>query len=261
MKVLLSSVIVLGFLLLMLGCSGFVKGDGELIKNKVIVKDFNHLNIAAVSAEIEYVQSESIPGLSVTTDRNVQEMIEIKQEGQILSIKLKKEYEDKLIWPTRFTIAASSKTLNELNLAGKGVFNLNSPLRTEQLKISVAGSGTINLEDSLHTDMLRTSIAGKSTINADKLDVTDLKAQLAGSGLYNLAGTAEKVSFQVAGKGKVKALKLKADEVSCQIAGYSNMEVYATEKLRLQLAGIGIIRYKGTPSISQQGFGFVRQVD
>ena len=256
-----SIILFLGILSFMPGCSRVIKGDGQLVRNKLIIKEYDKLTVACTSGEIHYVQSDSTHGLSITTDRNVQAMLEIKQMGKEISIKLKKAHDGTLVMPTLFTITASSKTLEEMTLVGDAEFNLDSPLRTKKLQINVAGSGDINMKDSLIVHKLTTSIAGSSTIHANKLDVDKLYAEIAGSGTYDLAGKAGYVSFEVAGKGKVDALDLEASEVNCEVAGYGNMALHATSSLNLEIAGIGRIKYKGSPKITQEGFAFVRKVN
>lgn len=261
MKPLLSFLLFLSFLISMSGCNHIIRGDGRVAKNEIRVDDFDELTIACTTCEIHFNQSEASPGLSVTTDENIIKMLDITQKGQGIEIKLKKEYKDKVLKPTRFIITANSKTLKEIDLAGKAAFNLDSPFKAEKLEINIAGSGIINLNDSIVVERLATSIAGSSTINASKLDISKLEAEIAGSGTYNLEGEAQKVSFEIAGKGKVSALKLKAYDIDCEVAGYGNMAFYATNTINLEIAGFSRIKYKGNPEITQEGFAFVRKVD
>lgn len=261
MKTKLSLLILTAILLLMPSCIKMVKGDGQVTEMDVQVTDFDELSVACPFGEIRYVQSDAAPALSVTTDKNVYDKLEIKQEGQEITIKLKEPYKDKIFFPSKFIVTANSKTLKEFQLAGKATFNLDSPLTSERLKISVAGAGTINLNDSVNIETLKISLAGSSTVNAPKLCISELSADIAGSGTYNLGGTAQKSSFSIAGKGKVKALDLKTAEVSCNVAGYASLAFYATDKIKAQIAGYSRLKYKGNPQITQEGFASVSKVD
>lgn len=257
MKTKLSLFILLVTALFMSGCNGMLRGDGQIVTNDVQVTDFDELNIACPLGEIRYVQSEEAPALSISTDGNIYDMLEIKQEGKKIYIKLKEKYNKKLVMPTKFVVVANSNALREFDLAGKAAFHLDSPFKGEKLDINVAGAGTIYLNDSLNVEELTTSLAGSSTVNAKKLAVARLKASIAGSGTYNLEGSARKVSFDIAGKGKVRALDLEAEEVSCNVAGYASLFIFATEKINAQIAGYSRIKYKGNPQIIQEGFASV----
>lgn len=188
-------------------------------------------------------------------------MLNIYVSDKTLVIKLKDAYKDKFIWPSEFTIHASSSKMKEIDLAGKAEINLNGLFTAEKLDISVAGSGKINLNDSVLVDRLSTSIAGSSSIKGKALNIGTLQSKVAGSGTYELGGTAEKVSIEIAGKGTVKAYDLKARNVSCEVAGLGTFQVYASQSLSLEAAGFAKLSYKGNPILSTEGIVMTKKTD
>lgn len=151
--------------------------------------------------------------------------------------------------------------MKEIDLAGKAEVNLDGLFTAEKLDISVAGSGKINLNDSVLVDRLSTSIAGSSSIKGKALNVGTLHSEVAGSGRYELGGTAQKVSIEIAGKGTIKAYDLKARNVSCEVAGFGIFQVYASQSLNLEAAGLAKLSYKGNPSLSTEGIVMTRKAD
>lgn len=248
-------------LILTSGCSRIIKGDGEVETRDVALEEYSQLSVACPSGKIHYSQSDTDAALSVTTDKNVHDMLDIYVRNQTLVIKLKEEYKEKFIWSSEFTVRASSREMNKIELAGNAEIDLDGPFRAEKLDIRIAGSGTVNLNDSIHVEKLATSLAGSSSIQGKSLNVCTLESNAAGSGTYRLGGTADNVSFRTAGKGKIRAYDLKARNVSCEVAGYGSFKVYASENLSIEAAGFARLSYKGDPSLTQKGLVLTRKVD
>ena len=245
------SLLALSYILIVMsGCSRIIKGDGKVEERSVPVEEYEELSIACPTGKIYYNQSEETSTLLVTTDLNIYDMLNIYVSGKTLVIKLKDTYKDKFIWPSE-----------EIDLAGKAEVNLDGLFTAEKLDISVAGSGKINLNDSVLVDRLSTSIAGSSSIKGKALNVGTLHSEVAGSGRYELGGTAQKVSIEIAGKGTIKAYDLKARNVSCEVAGFGIFQVYASQSLNLEAAGLAKLSYKGNPSLSTEGIVMTRKAD
>lgn len=261
MRTTLPVLILIGLLMLMPSCSKFIQGDGQVSTHEMPVQEFSKLSIACASASIDYIQSDAAPALSVTTDQNIYEMLILKQEGDVLTIKTKEEFNNKLLFPSEFTITINSRALQRISLAGKAKFNLNGPFTAERLKINVAGAGTINLNDSVKVEDLAISLAGSSTVNGKALCLSKMNGDVAGSGRFNLKGTADQLSFSIAGKGRIEALELQATDISCSVAGYANMKVYATKSVHAKIAGFGRIKYKGNCTFNSDGLVIAKRVD
>ena len=230
-------------LIVMSGCSRIIKGDGKVEERSVPVEEYEELSIACPTGKIYYNQSEETSTLLVTTDLNIYDMLNIYVSGKTLVIKLKDTYKDKFIWPSEFTIHASSPKMKEIDLAGKAEVNLNG------------------LFTAVLVDRLSTSIAGSSSIKGKALNVGTLHSEVAGSGRYELGGTAQKVSIEIAGKGTIKAYDLKARNVYCEVAGFGIFQVYASQSLNLEAAGLAKLSYKGNPSLSTEGIVMTRKAD
>lgn len=254
-------------LLLTSGCIFMpsIKGNGDVITQAIDVADYDAIEVQGSSIIFNYSQQESAPALTVTVDQNIYDLFEFKTDGKKLVIRLKdRDKKPVRLRPTEFTITTNSSSLKKADLAGIDVFILNGKFASnEKVKFSAAGNTTIELRDTVTVDQMEVSIAGKSTLNADALYARAFKGEIAGKGTFNLKGTGEKAEFEIAGMGKVHAFDYVISEMSCEIAGKGSVEAHAEKHINIDIAGIGNLYYKGSPSIRENkaGLGKVKQVD
>lgn len=268
MKTKLSLSLLLAVLLLCPACNVMqtVKGDGNVITQVIDIADYNEIEISSNSTTFNYVQEQdAAPKLTVTVDQNIYDLYEFKTKGSKLVIRPKKSGNLSLrIHPTDFVITTNSTLLKKAEISGGIEFNVNSPLvSNDDLKLELAGSCTANLNESVAVNKLSVDMAGSSTINAQALSIKRFEGETAGSGTFNLGGTAEKASFEIAGNGDVYAFDLLLSEMSCEIAGNGMVETSTKDNLRVSIAGRGTVKYKGDPSIQKDiaGIGNVKKVD
>lgn len=251
-------------LALLPGCSMFniVKGDGNLVTNEISIGEYDGISITG-SSDINYTQSDAVPGLTVTVDKNIFDMYEFKVADRKLLVQPKQEFETSAISPTKFIVTTNSKELKQAELAGHVVFKTDAPLTTGQLVIEMAGAGDINLNDSVKADKLQIKLAGSATLNAPAVRVGSFAGKVAGSGTFNLSGSAEKASFEIAGNGDVNAFGLQISDLRCEIAGNGTVEASVSTSIVAEVAGRGNIKYKGSPTISKEigGIGSIEKVD
>lgn len=242
---------------LITGCSPFpiIEGDGDVITETVEIGDYAELDALCHSAKIIYTQSSDAPGLRITTDRNIYEKYEfVVKDGHRLVIQPKKEFRRARFSPTEFTVITRSHNLESVELAGDFDFAADSPLAGDKLSVELAGSGTATFPDSVQVEQVKLELAGSGTINLPALQCQTLHGDIAGSGTLNLGGTADKASYDIAGSGTIKAFNLQTHTTNCDLAGNGTLEIFADKHLDLDMAGHGNVRYKGNPSIHQEGF-------
>lgn len=267
MKTIVHSFILLTCFFICNGCipGQIIKGDGNIVTHEISITDYSRISSAG-SVTINYIQSDEEPYLQVTTDQNIYEMFEFNvNDKDILQIRPKKEYRRNTTFrPTEFTINTNSHEFKGAETAGSVKFNANSPLKSDNVKLSLAGSGTINLHENAEIEELKTEIAGSATLNAHKLSCKNFRGEIAGSGTLNLGGKTEKANFSIAGSGDVKAFDLRIDEMKCDIAGSGDIEAYVNNSINVSIAGSGRIKYKGDPQDikrSVAGSGSIKKVE
>ena len=67
--------------------------------------------------------------------------------------------------------------------------------------------------------------------------------------------------MKISGAGHVDADDLKAQNVDFKVEGFGTGTVYAVNKLNASIEGVGKVRYKGNPKVTQyiDGLGSVKR--
>jgi len=114
--------------------------------------------------------------------------------------------------------------------------------------------------DDLNLEKINFTINGGASVRLNNLVVNTLNMSLAGGGDIHVSGVAENLTIDVSGGTNFEAGDLKCANVSVKIAGAGNVEVWATDKLNLDLAGAYSVSYWGSPEITQSiaGIGQVK---
>jgi hypothetical protein len=97
-----------------------------------------------------------------------------------------------------------------------------------------------------------TTMVALDSSGSDNVDITGLNAgkftvNMSGSGDVELAGRATHLEAVLSGAGTLDAKDLKTEETSLNISGSGNANVYASEKLGVEIVGVGEVNYYGNP--------------
>lgn len=252
------------FCLLLAGCmpTKMVQGNGDVVSKEINVADYSRIEVYGGGVlEFNYKRMDAVPYLSVSTDKNIFDIMEIKVSGDKLVIRPKDRNMN--IKPTRLDITANSRDLSKVNVCGGGNFYVNSTLVSPELSLEIAGSGFIHLKDVATVDEVDTDIAGSGTIQIDHLVAKKIDSDIAGSGTIIMNGVCKSGFFDIAGSGKVKALECQFEDVSNEIAGSGNIEISVSKVLKNNIAGSGDVRYRGNANVQNKiaGRGNVNQLD
>ncbi|MCL2290260.1 MAG: DUF2807 domain-containing protein [Bacteroidetes bacterium] len=206
-----------------------IKGNGKLTTQSIPISNFSKIEVETF-VEIDYSQGRNTGNLEFTVDNNLLEYYDIYTENDVLRIQLKNEYKNKHnLKPSKSLLKVSSDQLEKISIAGGSKVNFCTNFTSKKLNIELAGSAKI--------------LANKYSVN-----ITNLKADIAGSASVQLNGTIQKADVSIAGSGSVKALDCKIAQLQADIAGSGNVEAHVTDTLIASIAGSGKVRYKGNPS-------------
>jgi len=202
-----------------------ISGNGSITTQSYTVTDYDSVNSAGIF-EVNLISGKE-GEITVVSESNLLEYIEIFVEKNQLKIQAKKGYQLKTSKNNKITVTVPVEKISGVSLAGSGSITAQSRLVTETLKVSLAGSGQMNLQT----------------------EATTVEASIAGSGELEISGTADYFDLSLAGSGmaKAKALQTKSSELS--IAGSGDIEINCSENLRAKIAGSGSIEYYGNPEI------------
>jgi Putative auto-transporter adhesin, head GIN domain len=227
--------ILAGFIILfsMSSCLNKVEGIGPVVNHNREIKGFNALELQ-IPCNVTLVISDEVKCV-VSAQSNINEVIDIKNDGERLIIESKKN-----IQPTKpVEITLSTAALKELRIDGSGDIKVINPIKGDDIQANVNGSGDIEMP----------------------VDVNQVRTKINGSGDITVTGRAEYHKIQINGSGSVLAFGLNADKCRIKINGSGEVEQTCGSNLEINIVGSGTVKYKGSPAIKSDvtGSGEVRK--
>ncbi|WP_158563207.1 head GIN domain-containing protein [Chitinophaga silvatica] len=213
-----------------------VKGSGNVVKEQRQISSFHQLKVLG-SMDVELTQGTSTSA-AVEADDNILPLIELKEEGDQLVVRIKKGYN--VSNSKRMVVYLTTNEIEAASMAGSGDLKIINKFNSDrEVKFGLSGSGNIT-----------------GAINAPAV-----RASIAGSGDITLNGETKDLSVSIAGSGNYHGYELMAENATVKIAGSGDVDLFASVKLDAKIAGSGNVNYKGTPQISTHiaGSGTVSQ--
>ena len=179
-------------------------------------------------------ESMEIEGYQKTIDQ-----LTISQENESLQIKFgskEMEFEEGFTPEIHLTLA----NLEELSFDGAG--NIESEGKLELNSLLIKGNGAANLELNF--------------------EANELEARLNMMGNTNFKGSAENAKILFEGMGNLDAEDLLTTNLDLRSSGMGRVSVYCTGELSLQAEGMGVVSYKGNPTVIKEevnGLGIVNR--
>lgn len=167
------------------------------------------------------------------------DQLTITQENESLQIKFgskEMEFEEGFTPEIHLTLA----NLEELAFDGAG--NIESEGRLELNSLLIKGNGAANLELNF--------------------EANELEARLNMMGNTNFRGSAKNAKILFEGMGNLDAEDLLTTNLDLRSSGMGRVSVYCTGELSLQAEGMGVVSYKGNPTVIKEevnGLGIVNR--
>lgn len=216
-----------------------ILGNKDLVRKEFSIADYDKIELSSFY-NIVYEQKESSsPSLEIEIDKNLLEYLEVVVDDGELNIKTANE---SAIKPSKFTVYTSSKNLKEISLRGAGNIKAENKVSVPELNIKLYGTGSIDFND---------------------LEVDTIKCSVNGAGNIKLAGKGNSATLKVPGAGNINAKEFVLEDAEASVSGVGNIDVYATNRLKARVSGVGSIKYKGSPediSTSKSGIGSIKQI-
>lgn len=220
------------FLLFFFTLSGLAQDDSGWSSKDYQLKDFSKVYLKG-GFKVYLIQHSKV-GLTIKTrDEDVLDKIDVDNWGDELRIEVTRDY----LPYERIRLYITFDKLRELKMEGG---------------LNVYSEGYLDLDDLLM------HVQGGAKVDL-KLKVNDLEVIGEGGVVIDLNGVAKSLLVELSGAGHVDAEELKAKNVDFAIEGVGTGSVYATETLKATIEGVGKIRYKGDPRVTQniEGLGTV----
>ena len=97
-----------------------------------------------------------------------------------------------------------------------------------------------------------TRLMGSGMISVEGVHAEKFTAEVPGSGMLIISGTADQLEARLAGSGDMQLGHLAARSVTASVLGSGRLEVQATQTLDASISGSGAIVYSGHPSTLEQ---------
>ena len=208
-------------------------GSGNVKTETRQVSGFHALELAAFGNVI--VTQGDTEGLTVEGEDNLLPVIRTEVDGQgTLHLGLKTKESVRATKPLVFKL--SVKTLDHLVISGSGNFSART--------LAMKGGGDF--------DVL---VSGSGNVSVEGLTAAGLKVSLQGSGSLTFKGSVDHQVVTLAGSGDIDAVELKTKSTDITLSGSGDCDVWATDKLKVEVTGSGDVTYSGAPTVNKQVTG------
>lgn len=210
-----------------------LKGNGNVTTVNKSIQAFDKLRVSN-KFEVEIVQGE--PALSISLDENLQEIIEVNQNGSELSLVLDDYQHPVPSYGSRVKVRVSTPNITNIIANGGSKVWSDSLIRAPQLKLRSSGAASIKL-----------------TVESDKIE-----AKMSGAGNVTLNGNAQRMNLRSSGAGQFNGENITINDVEISANGASKISIHAVDFLNVYASGASVIEYKGNPKVEQSTSGASR---
>lgn len=199
-----------------------LEGNGNLITREVAVSSFSELKASGVY-ELKLSQGNK-EGVKIEADENLQDLFQVKNEGNRLVIDMKKLENKNLKTKNKMRVYVTFKNLKELELSTVGNVSSEERLSFENLELRTKSVGNVDLNLTA------------TNVDLDNKSVGDVK----------LSGQAQNAVFVNKGVGSLKASDFVVQTLDIDNSGVGSAEVNATKTLKVKDSMLGKVKNKGT---------------
>jgi hypothetical protein len=213
--------------------------DGKFVTEAHTVGDFTKLKLNGVFKTI-ITQDGGPVWVKVETDQNLQQTVEMKNDGDELMIGSKEGFS--FSTPTKMVVYVNVKDIHSITNKSVGNIESKGTLKTQEL-------------------YLKNSAVGKTILH---IDVQKLTAELDAVGATILTGSATEATLDNSSVGKLAAYDLRTDILSIDNNAVGSVEVDAEKEISINHKGVGSLHYKGAAkvkSLKDDGVGKVTKAD
>jgi hypothetical protein len=251
-------------------------GNGDITTQTINTSDYDAIHVVGF-LDVEIVNGRE-GEISVTTDSNLHEYIDVEVKDNILVIKIKEKTKistKKGVWVT-----VPVESISKVHIAGSGNLSSDITLKANEFKLNVSGSGNAtmvidaskiesriagsgDIELSGSYTELELSIMGSGSFTGSGQSAKSIEVTIVGSGDVTLSGDTSKLDLRISGSGDFHGFKLNADQTKVSVTGSGDAQVVARQNIVARTSGSGNIVYKGNPThtdLTSNGAGKIRGI-
>jgi hypothetical protein len=196
-----------------------VTGNNNVVKKERTAGSFTGVRVSS-GIDLYLTQGDKM-SIVVEADENLHEYIITEVNNNVLNV-----YSDANIRDAeRKRVYVTMKEINSLATSSAGDLFGETPVKTENLKLSATSAGDIKVE-----------------IYAKGVDIN-----ISSSGDITLTGEADDMEADLSSAGDLNAYLFKVKQADISVSSAGDADVYVTEKLTARASSAGDINYKGDP--------------
>ncbi len=196
-----------------------VYGNGKVVSEERTPMQASGVRVST-GIDVYLTQGDKL-NLVVEADENLHDYIITEVKNGILDV-----YTDANIRGAELKrVYVTLKTINSVSTSSAGDLIGESPVETDDLKISASSAGDIKLE-----------------VYANNID-----ANISSSGDVTLTGEAGFMETDLSSAGDLNAYNLKVKEADVSVSSAGGADIYVIEKLTARASSAGSINYRGNP--------------
>ena len=196
-----------------------VYGNKKVVKKERSTESFSGVR---VSTGIDvYLKQGDQMSLAVEADENLHEYIITEVDDGVLNV-----YTDANIREAAMKrVYVTMKEVNSISTSSAGDIIGETPVKTDNLKLTASSAGDIRLE-----------------VYAKSID-----GNISSSGDVTLSGEADMIDISLSSAGDLNAFNLKVREADVTVSSAGDADVFVIERLTARASSAGDVNYKGDP--------------
>ncbi|MDB5227736.1 MAG: putative lipoprotein [Bacteroidota bacterium] len=200
-----------------------IKGNGQLKTETRTISAFKEIRVSH-AVKLVITQEEKY-AMKIEGDENLLPYLEIKQEGNLLDIGMKRGHD--FDFDKGITVYISFKELNSINASGASGVESKNLIKEGSFEINSSGASRIVLN----------------------LEVSTLETVASGASQIVLNGKTSKAAFNISGASDLSASEFATDDVVLNSSGASKAFVNASKSLDVTVSGASNVKYTGAAAI------------
>ena len=196
-----------------------VYGNGKVVKEERSAEQASGIKVAT-GIDV-YLSQGDKPSLVIEADENLHEYIITEVKDDVLHVYTEANIRDAEMKRAYVTL----RDINRIGTSSAGDVIGETPVKTENLKLSASSAGNIKME-----------------VYAKRID-----ANISSSGDVTLNGEADVIEASLSSAGDLNAYNLQVREADVSVSSAGNADIFVTERLNARASSAGDVNYKGDP--------------
>ena len=210
-----------------------IKGTGSVATDNRNITAFNILDVSVASKVKVHIDAAAAPSLQITGYPNITALI----KTEVVNGKLK------IYYPESFNI----------NSDGDIMIQITAP---SMAGLDLSGAVDATIDGPLSATNFNIDISGACKVTMAEITAANLTTDISGSGKINInGGSVQKCIYDVSGASTIKAFPLQCTEAVADVSGVGNIELTASQKLKVDISGASKVYYKGHPEVNSETSG------